>query len=111
MDKLIVTCRHGARKLIELDQPRMTIGRAPTSDLAVETPWASRLHALLSSRSDGVYVSDLDSSNGTYVNGRKIERHLLRHRDVIRVGDCDIRYIDGKALAEAQGEMTVAAPV
>lgn len=106
MDKLIVTSRQGGRKLIDLDRPRMTIGRAPGSDLPVETPLASRVHALLSARSDGVYVSDLDSSNGTFVNGRKIERHLLRHRDVIRVGDWDIRYIDGNV--EPQRETTVA---
>jgi pSer/pThr/pTyr-binding forkhead associated (FHA) protein len=109
MDKLIVTSRQGGRKLIDLDRPRMTIGRAPGSDLPVETPLASRVHALLSTRSDGVYVSDLDSSNGTFVNGRKIERHLLRHRDVIRVGDWDIRYIDGNV--ESQIATTVAPTV
>ena len=106
VDKLIVTSRHGGRRLIDLDRPRMTIGRAPGSDLPVETPLASRVHALLSARSDGVYVSDLDSFNGTFVNGRKIERQLLRHRDVIRVGDWDIRYIDGSV--EPQRETTVA---
>ena len=74
--------------------------------LPVETPLASRVHALLSARSDGVYVSDLDSSNGTFVNGRKIERQLLRHRDVIRVGDWDIRYIDGNV--DTQRDTTVA---
>ena len=96
MNQLIVTGRQRERQTIELNRTRMTIGRAVGSDLRVDTPLASRLHALLSVREDGVYVSDLDSSNGTYLNGRKIEKAQLHHRDVIRVGDCDIRFVEGK---------------
>lgn len=96
MNQLILTGPQRERQTLELNRARMTIGRAAGSDLRVDTPLASRLHALLSVREDGVYVSDLDSSNGTYVNGRKIEKAQLRHRDVIRIGDCDIRFVECK---------------
>ncbi|WP_225781077.1 FHA domain-containing protein [Xenophilus sp. Marseille-Q4582] len=108
MNQLIVTGRHRERQTIALNRARMTIGRAQGSDLLLDTPLASRLHALLSVREDGVYVSDLDSSNGTYLNGRKIDRAQLRHRDVIRVGDCDIRYVEHQAEArDPQDVVTV----
>ena len=94
MHKLIVTRHGGGRQIVELDRPRLTIGRALGSDLPLDAPLVSRVHALISLRDERVYVSDLDSSNGTHVNGRRIERCQLRHRDVIRVGDVDIRYID-----------------
>ena len=105
MSQLIVTGRHRERQTIVLNRTRMTIGRAQGSDLLLDTPLASRLHALLSVRDDGVYVSDLDSSNGTYLNGRKIEKAQLRHRDVIRVGDCDIRYMEEQVQTQDQGDV------
>lgn len=105
MNQLIVTGRHRERQTIVLNRARMTIGRAEGSDLLLDTPLASRLHALLSVREDGVYVSDLDSSNGTYLNGRKIDKAQLHHRDVIRVGDCDIRYLEDRAETQDQGEV------
>lgn len=108
MDQLIVTGRQRERQTIALDRTRMTIGRAQGSDLLLDTPLASRLHALLSVREDGVYVSDLDSSNGTFLNGRKIEKAQLRHRDVIRVGDCDIRYIEDQAETQHPDDVALA---
>lgn len=105
MNQLIVTGRHRERQTIMLNRARMTIGRAEGSDLLLDTPLASRLHALLSVREDGVYVSDLDSSNGTYLNGRKIDKAQLHHRDVIRVGDCDIRYLEDRAETQDQGDV------
>lgn len=105
MNQLIVTGRHRERQTIVLNRARMTIGRAEGSDLLLDTPLASRLHALLSVREDGVYVSDLDSSNGTYLNGRKIDKAQLHHRDVIRVGDCDIRYLEDRAETQDQGDV------
>ncbi|WP_169748302.1 FHA domain-containing protein [Xenophilus azovorans] len=109
MHKLIVTRHGGERQIIELDRPRMTIGRAHSSDLPLDAPLVSRVHALISLRDEGVYLSDLDSSNGTHVNGRRIERCQLHHRDVIRVGDVDMRYLD-ESLAVQHDEPATVAP-
>ena len=64
-----------------------TIGRAPRADFIVDAPLVSRLHCRL--RMDGndcLDVEDLGSTNGTFVNGRKVRRAPLRAGDTLKVG-------------------------
>ncbi len=64
-----------------------TIGRAPTSDFAVDAPLVSRTHCRLSvSEADELEVVDLGSTNGTFVNGRRVERSVLVPGDRLQVG-------------------------
>ena len=59
----------------ELDSRPLTVGRAETNDIAVEgDEFASTRHARFETRRDGVWVEDLGSTNGTYVNGVKLSR-------------------------------------
>lgn len=100
MKKLIVTGLHKGRQVLDIDRSRVIIGRAAGSDLQLNTPLTSRLHALLSVMEDGVYVSDLGSLNGTYVNGRKVDWAPVQDHDVIRIGDCRIRVVGSTAANE-----------
>ena len=78
----------------ELDSAPVTIGRGAGNDVALEgDEFASARHVRFEPRRDGVYVHDLGSTNGTYVNGVRIEgARKLSAGDVVRVGETDLRY-------------------
>lgn len=78
----------------ELDSSPVTLGRASENDLVLDADdFASVHHARIEPRRDGVWVEDLDSTNGTFVNGIKLTRpQKLTPGDVIRVGETDLRY-------------------
>jgi pSer/pThr/pTyr-binding forkhead associated (FHA) protein len=63
-----------------------TVGRAPRADFVVDAPLVSRLHCRLTLQDDGVLVEDLDSTNGTFVNGSRVRKGLLASGDLLRVG-------------------------
>ena len=77
-----------------LDSAPITIGRGAQNDIRVdEDEYASARHARVEPRLDGVWVHDLGSSNGTFVNGIRIERpRKLTQGDVVRVGESDFRF-------------------
>jgi pSer/pThr/pTyr-binding forkhead associated (FHA) protein len=78
----------------ELDSSPVTLGRATENDLVLDTDeFASVNHARIEPRRDGVWLEDLGSTNGTFVNGVKLTRpRKLASGDVIRVGETDLRY-------------------
>jgi pSer/pThr/pTyr-binding forkhead associated (FHA) protein len=63
-----------------------TVGRAPRADFVVDAPLVSRLHCRLSLQTDGLLVEDLESTNGTFVNGERVTKLLMRSGDALRVG-------------------------
>lgn len=63
-----------------------TVGRAPRADFVVDAPLVSRLHCRLTLQADGLLVEDLESTNGTFVNGERVTRLVMRHGDALRVG-------------------------
>lgn len=77
-----------------LDSAPVTIGRSSENDLALEgDEFASARHARFQPKRDGVWVEDIGSTNGTFVNGSKVERpRKLAPGDVIRVGETDLRF-------------------
>jgi len=78
----------------ELDSSPVTLGRAAENDLVLDADeFASVQHARIEPRRDGVWLEDLDSTNGTFVNGIKLTRpQKLAPGDVIRIGETDLRY-------------------
>lgn len=70
----------------------LTIGRVKGCELVLDDPKASRQHARLIVESSVVEIEDLDSSNGTLVNGKLIQRRMLRSGDVIQIGTSLITY-------------------
>ena len=78
----------------ELDSAALTIGRGGQNDVPLEDDeFASARHARFEPRRDGVWVQDRGSTNGTFVNGTRIDRpRRLTAGDVVRVGETDLRY-------------------
>ena len=73
---------------------RMAIGRSPDAEVFLDDVTVSRNHALLVRRRDGLYVDDLGSLNGTYVNRRRIESHHLQNGDELQVGKYKLTFIE-----------------
>ena len=67
-----------------------TVGRAPRADFIVDAPLVSRLHCRLSAAAARVEVEDLSSTNGTYVNDRRVKRAQLTSGDRLRVGRVEL---------------------
>ena len=78
----------------ELNSAQLTIGRGRQNDIALpEDEYASARHARFEPRQDGVWVQDLGSTNGTYLNGTRLDRpRRLARGDVVRIGETDLRY-------------------
>jgi pSer/pThr/pTyr-binding forkhead associated (FHA) protein len=68
-----------------------TIGRSPGAEFMLDAPLVSRLHCQLSATDDGLHVKDLDSTNGTFVNGKRITTATLRAGDRLKVGRVDLQ--------------------
>jgi len=67
-----------------------TIGRAPRADFVVDAALVSRLHCRLAASPGEIEAVDLESTNGTYVNGERVERGSLKHGDRLRIGAVEL---------------------
>ncbi len=83
--------RSGETFKVEGDQTR--IGRSPEAEVFLDDVTVSRNHALLVRRRDGVYIDDLGSLNGTYVNRKRIESHKLQDGDELQVGKYKLTFL------------------
>lgn len=71
---------------VAVDRDWMVIGRGRSADVVIAEPTISRAHAAIGYEPDGFYLQDLGSTNGTMVNGARIERQPLKPGDVIQMG-------------------------
>jgi hypothetical protein len=71
----------------------ITLGRSPTADLQIDDPFASSAHARIFLRGEFMYIEDMGSTNGTFLNGRQLRKpEQLKVADSIRIGDTEYRY-------------------
>ncbi len=74
-----------------------TIGRSTTADFIVDAGMVSRFHCRMTATPAGeIEVEDLDSTNGTYVNDRRIQRSALAIGDRVRLGRVELVVVDGR---------------
>ena len=107
MAKLVLHSKEGAEREIPLDRQRVTIGRQADNDLSVNDKATSSHHAVIITIGRNSYLQDLKSTNGTLVNGKPVQKHTLRHGDVILIGRNHLSYVDtpeSKPTAEAPGD-------
>jgi pSer/pThr/pTyr-binding forkhead associated (FHA) protein len=71
----------------------ITMGRAASADVTIDDPFASAAHARIFPRGQFMYIEDMGSTNGTFLNGRQLRKpEQLKVADVIRIGDTEYRY-------------------
>ncbi len=83
-----------AGETFSLDGERTAIGRSPDAEVFLDDVTVSRNHALLVKRRDGIYIDDLGSLNGTYVNRERIESHRLVDGDELQIGKYKLSYLE-----------------
>lgn len=96
MPKLIVMTHPGKTKLVTLQTTDTRIGRGNSNDLILDSDRASRLHAVVTVGDAFVTITDLDSRNGTFVNGERVQSQVLMNGDSIVIGDCQMRFLAGE---------------
>lgn len=93
MGKLVVSLDNVVIKDVPLQRDRTTLGRRPYNDIVIDNLAVSGEHAVLLTVGDDVYIEDLNSTNGTYINGKAVKKQLLAHNDTIEIGKYRIRYL------------------
>ena len=88
--KLRIIQVDGSSTILELREKDLTIGRSLDADLVVDDEKASRTHCAIRKENGTYFIKDLQSKNGTFVNGLRIESKALEHADRIRVGSTEI---------------------
>jgi hypothetical protein len=82
---------------LTFDAPRLLIGRSEHNDISIASKFVSRHHALLVRHGSSTFLMDLNSSNGTFVNSKRVSNHVLIHDDVITLGNHRIKFNDPHA--------------
>ncbi len=87
-----------------MNKERYTIGRLPDNDIRIDNSAVSGHHSLIINILNDSFLEDLNSTNGTYVNGKLIKKHAMQHGDVITVGHHQLRFVDTQDEAAGQDE-------
>jgi len=77
---------------VNLNRPRMVLGRDQSCDISLDSNYVSRYQNLFMATADGWMLIDLNSTNGCFVNGRRVSEHKLRDGDLITLGQHHIRF-------------------
>ena len=93
MAKLILSMDGLVLKEIPLSSGRITIGRKPSNDVQIENLAISGEHAAVVTILNDSFLEDLNSTNGTMVNGQPIKKHVLRNNDIVELGKYRLKYL------------------
>ncbi|HEX8962363.1 MAG TPA: FHA domain-containing protein [Rhodocyclaceae bacterium] len=107
MAKLILSMESMVLKEIPLTKERMTIGRKPHNDIQIDNLAISGEHAVVVTVLNDSFLEDLHSTNGTFVNGKSVEKHFLQNGDVIELGKYRLKFVSE---VPAQAPAGAAAP-
>ena len=97
MPKMIVSIDEVVIKEVQLTKDRTTLGRRPYNDIVIDNLAVSGEHAVLQMMGSDVYIEDLNSTNGTYVNGKATKKQLLQNGDDVEVGKYKIKFVSEPA--------------
>jgi len=93
MGKLVVSLDGVVIKEVQITKDKTTLGRRPYNDIVIDNLAVSGEHAVLQMVGADVFIEDLNSTNGTYINGKAIKKQLLTHNDTVEIGKYKIRYL------------------
>ncbi|MDD0839420.1 FHA domain-containing protein [Curvibacter sp. HBC61] len=110
MPKMIVSIDGVVIKEVQLTKERTTLGRRPYNDIVIDNLAVSGEHAVLQVVGTEVMLEDLNSTNGTYVNGKAVKKQALHNGDTIEVGKYKIRFIGEVETPEYDKTMVIRPP-
>lgn len=106
MPKITLTLDNNITQEFELTQEQTRVGRRPFNDIVLENLAVSGEHARLSREGQQVLIEDLNSTNGTYVNGKPVKKQLLQDGDLIEIGKCRLTYWAAAAASDSGAPQT-----
>lgn len=107
MAKLVVSQNGMVEGHYFLDQARFTLGRLSDSDIILNHPGVSNMHAVIVTVSNDHILEDMGSTNGTLINGEKITKHILQNNDVIELGCYQLKYVNQRANSDMDFDKTM----
>ncbi|HZT56019.1 MAG TPA: FHA domain-containing protein [Burkholderiaceae bacterium] len=93
MGKLVVSLDGVVIKEVQITKDKTTLGRRPYNDIVIDNLAVSGEHAVLQMVGADVFIEDLNSTNGTYINGKAVKKQLLSHNDTVEVGKYKIKFM------------------
>ncbi|MDT7833924.1 FHA domain-containing protein [Aquabacterium sp. OR-4] len=93
MGKLVVSLDGVVIKEVQITKDKTTLGRRPYNDIVIDNLAVSGEHAVLQMVGNDVFIEDLNSTNGTYINGKAIKKQLLAHNDTVEIGKYKIKFL------------------
>lgn len=103
MPKIMLSLDGVMIREVQLVKDRTTLGRRPYNDIVVDNLAVSGEHAVFLAVGPDVYLEDLDSTNGTYINGRAIKKQQLYHGDIAEIGKYQARFAQESGEGRASG--------
>ena len=112
LPRLVITTGTGEGQEFKL-RAKATLGRAPDNDIILEDPKVSRHHAVIAFTEERYSITDLESANGTFVNGIRVREphHPLRAEDIIALGDTELTFYEVPPSAKTALPQPFAQPV
>jgi len=93
MGKLVVSLDGVVIKEVQVTKDKTTLGRRPYNDIVIDNLAVSGEHAVLQLVGGNVFLEDLNSTNGTYINGKAVKKQLLQHNDTVEIGKYKIKFL------------------
>ena len=93
MGKLVVSLDGVVIKDVQITKDKTTLGRRPYNDIVIDNLAVSGEHAVLQMLGNDVFIEDLNSTNGTYINGKAIKKQMLVHNDTVEIGKYKIKFL------------------
>ena len=107
MPKMIVSIDGVVIKEVQLTKDRTTLGRRPYNDIVIDNLAVSGEHAVMQMSGADVFLEDLNSTNGTYVNGKAIKKQQLQNGDTVEIGKYKIKFVHDGASGNHEKTMVI----
>ncbi|MDE2401929.1 MAG: FHA domain-containing protein [Burkholderiales bacterium] len=93
MGKLVVSLDGVVIKEVQVTKDKTLLGRRPYNDIVIDNLAVSGEHAVMQLVGSDLFIEDLNSTNGTYINGKAVKKQLLQHNDTVEIGKYKIKYL------------------
>ncbi|MEO6319191.1 MAG: FHA domain-containing protein [Polaromonas sp.] len=101
MPKMIISLDGVVLREVQFTKDRVTLGRRPYNDIVIDHLAVSGEHAVLQVSGSEAFIEDLNSTNGTYVDGKTVKKQGLKNGDVIEIGKYRVQYVNETGAADA----------